>query len=185
MYVYTCVNKILYAQIVSCFKFRRWLIFFFVFFPGLSVFIQHPVLILHLEQPTGATSLNHWAFFFFFVQAKQSLSQAKSVLDTGETFGNCTQEVTGVFFLVPWRLAAEVQWGARTVNAAVAVEEEGELIKKHSMSSCKWRQRKEKRHFWMQLVVDVRCRILFLQTSRAFLSYRSQHWKANINFNIL
>lgn len=163
-----------------------WFFYLFIFFPGLSVFIRHPVLILHLEQPIGATSLNRWTFFFFFfVRAKQSLSRAKSVLDTGETFGNCTQEVTGVFFLVPWRLAAGVQWGAQTVKAAVAVEEEGEVTKKHSVSSCKWRQRKEKRHFRMQLVVDVRCRILFLQTSRAFLSYTSQYWKANINFNIL
>lgn len=185
MYVYTCVNKILYAQIVSCFKFRRWLIFFFFFFPGLSVFIQHPVLILHLEQPTGATSLNHWAFFFIFCSSQAITEPSKVSSGHRWNFRKLHSGGHRCLFLVPWRLAAEVQWGARTVNAAVAVEEEGELIKKHSMSSCKWRQRKEKRHFWMQLVVDVRCRILFLQTSRAFLSYRSQYWKANINFNIL
>lgn len=40
-------------------------------------------------------------FFFFFFRAKQSLSRAKSVLDTGQTSGNCTQEVTGVFFFSP------------------------------------------------------------------------------------
>lgn len=77
---------------MSCFKFCRWLIFFFS--SALRLFIRHPDSILHLEQPE-ATSLNHWAcfaLFFCLVRAKQS--QFWTLVKLSGTLGR----VTGVFF---------------------------------------------------------------------------------------
>lgn len=88
IFVYTRVNKVLYTQIMSCYKCFRCFLFRFFFFPGIAVFIQHPDLILHLEQPTGATRLNHCAFFCCKVCSGL----------WWKFFGNCTQEVTVAFF---------------------------------------------------------------------------------------
>lgn len=108
MYVYTRVNKILYAQNVSCFKFRSWLKFwggFFLFLQGFAAasLPDHPVLILEqkIEHRLGALGLS-----------VNRPHHKEPVLNVGRGVEHVETVQVELFFLFKLhleRLAAEVQ----------------------------------------------------------------------------